>query len=163
MIYVNSRAIIERFAPNGVEVVIQLRTKAGQICYEFPGGRINPYESFFDALRREVKEETGLDIINIKGKDNCIQTESNDIFEVECFQPYAVYQTLRGPVDSMGVYFRCNAEGELLIFGDGTKDIKWVSVEELQYMLDTKNVFSDIDRAAALFYLKDSKCGKNKY
>lgn len=31
--------------------------------YHMPGGRIEPGENFEDALRREVKEETGLEIV----------------------------------------------------------------------------------------------------
>lgn len=34
--------------------------------YGLPGGRINPDESFFDALAREVAEETGLKVKPIK-------------------------------------------------------------------------------------------------
>jgi 8-oxo-dGTP diphosphatase len=30
--------------------------------YHFPGGRLNPGEAFFDGLKREVDEETGLEI-----------------------------------------------------------------------------------------------------
>jgi len=155
MIYVNSRAIIERDTSNGIEIIVQLRTKPGQLCYEFPGGRINTYESFFEAVIREVKEETGLDVVSIAGRDNCVLTKGINTFEMECFQPYAVYQTLQGPVDSMGVYFRCKAEGELLDAGDDTKDIKWVPAEYLRDMIEEKGMFSDIDRAAALYYLKD--------
>jgi 8-oxo-dGTP diphosphatase len=35
-------------------------TNAGK--WDVPGGRVNPGESFRDALLREVKEETGLDV-----------------------------------------------------------------------------------------------------
>jgi hypothetical protein len=45
---------------------------------------------------------------------------------VECLAPFAVYQTIQGPVDSMGVYFRCKAEGQLLTVGDDTESVKWV-------------------------------------
>lgn len=34
--------------------------------YGLPGGRINPAESFFDALAREIKEETGLRVEVVK-------------------------------------------------------------------------------------------------
>ena len=30
--------------------------------FEIPGGRLNPHEDIFIGLRREIKEETGLDI-----------------------------------------------------------------------------------------------------
>ena len=157
MIYVNSRAIIERLNQNKIEVIVQLRTKAGEMHYEFPGGRIDAYESFFDAVIREVKEETGLDVVRITGRDACICTEEGHTFAMECFAPYVVYQTRQGPVDTMGVYFRCAATGQLLEAGDDTRDIKWVTTEDLRSMLDTPGMFSDIDRAAALYYLKDVK------
>lgn len=35
-------------------------TKAGK--YQFPGGRIDPGEPFADGLRREIKEETGMEV-----------------------------------------------------------------------------------------------------
>ena len=35
-------------------------TKAGK--YMHPGGRVNPGEPFADGLRREIQEETGLDV-----------------------------------------------------------------------------------------------------
>lgn len=34
--------------------------------YSFPGGHVNDGESFYDCAVREVKEETGLDIENLK-------------------------------------------------------------------------------------------------
>ncbi|WP_235441385.1 NUDIX domain-containing protein [Paenibacillus sp. IHB B 3415] len=33
--------------------------------FELPGGRIEPFESLIQALIREVKEETGLDVYEI--------------------------------------------------------------------------------------------------
>jgi len=63
--YVNARAIIERQVDNDIEIVIQNRVKPNEpISIELPGGRIEPFESLIQALRREVKEETGLDLRN---------------------------------------------------------------------------------------------------
>src|SRR5690625_7729049 len=64
MIYVNVRAIIEKKGPNGTEIVIQKRVKSNetQTPYELPGGRLEKFESFIEGLKREVHEETGLQI-----------------------------------------------------------------------------------------------------
>ena len=52
--YVNARAIIEREAPSGTEIVVQTRVKPheGGTSIELPGGRVEEFESLVDALRR---------------------------------------------------------------------------------------------------------------
>ena len=152
-IYVNARAIIERIIDGRTEVVVQFNTE-DQI-HEFPGGKIEFCESFYDAVKREVKEETGLDVIEATGQDNHIIADYDTDIAVECFKPWAVYQYVKGPYDSMGVLFKCKVSGEPLAEGDGSSNIKWIGLDELQDMLDTKNCFSKASRAAAFFYLKE--------
>ena len=152
----NTRAIIERNEHNGQEILVQVRNKPheGGKSIELPGGRFEEFESLFDGLRREVREETGLELSFIEGFDTRIETNGADT-NVECMQPFAVYQTLRGPVDSMGVYFRCRAEGELLDFGDDTESPHWVTVSKIERLMnDDPNQFSFIDLAGLVFYLK---------
>lgn len=106
---------------------------------------------------REVKEETGLDVYEIEGANTRIDTIGiNPAFEVECLQPYAAYQTIKGPIDSVGYYFRCKATGDLLEAGDETADIQWIAIKELNDLF-TRNPldFSDVDRAGVKYYLKD--------
>ena len=46
----------------GDEILLQNRVKKDWKGYTLPGGHIEPEESFVDAVIREMKEETGLDI-----------------------------------------------------------------------------------------------------
>ena len=50
----------------GDELLLQNRIKKDWRGYTLPGGHIEPGESFVDAVIREMKEETGLDIANPK-------------------------------------------------------------------------------------------------
>jgi 8-oxo-dGTP diphosphatase len=158
MFLVNSRAIIERTQNGIMEIIVQTRNKPnGPKRIELPGGRIEQYESLITALIREVKEETGLDVVEIEGEDTRIDTVGMDPdFEVECIRPFGAYQTIKGPFDSVGVYFRCKAEGELLISGDETTHIRWITVDEVNRLINEDPLqFSDVDRAGIIFYIKD--------
>lgn len=119
MFYVNARAIIQREREGTTEIVIQIRNKPGEPRrWELPGGRIEKFESLTEALRREVMEETGLTVVEIEGEPMRVDTAGiNPDFEVECIQPFAAYQTIHGPIDSVGFYFRCKAEGGCLSKG----------------------------------------------
>lgn len=152
--YFNCRAIIERETPEGWEVLVQQRNKPyeGRPRIELPGGRVEEYESLIEALKREVQEETGLQVSYIEGQETRIETEGEIV--VECIRPLAAYQTLSGPVDSIGVYFRCRAEGNLLEAGDETLHTRWMSVADIAEMLnDTPEKFSFVDRAGLNFYI----------
>lgn len=160
MFFVNSRAIIERTVNGDLEIVIQTRNKTGEPkSLELPGGRIEQYESLLMALIREVKEETGLDIVEIEGEETRVDTTGIDPdFEVECIRPFSAYQTINGSFDSVGVYFRCRVQGELLTSGDATKNPRWIKVNELRRMMNEDPLqFSSVDRAGIMFYLKSSE------
>lgn len=154
--YVNARAIIEQKTADGMKILVQVRNKPyeGEKWLELPGGRVEEFESLVTALRREVREETGLEVTFIEGLDTRFETGSMDA-NVECLVPFAVYQTIRGPVDSIGIYFLCHAEGQLLITGDETENIQWVSIKQIaQWMREEPEKFDWVDRAGILFYLR---------
>ena len=47
---------------NGDRFVLQNRRKADWRGYTFPGGHVEPNESFIDSVIREMKEETGIEL-----------------------------------------------------------------------------------------------------
>lgn len=154
--HVNARAIVERDTDDGTMIIVQVRNKPYEDgkWLELPGGRIEEFESLVSALRREVREETGLEITSIEGLDTRFETGSADA-NVECLVPFAVYQTIKGPVDSMGVYFLCRAEGKLLATGDNTENIQWTPVKQIaRWAKDEPEKFGWVDRAGMLFYLR---------
>ena len=48
---------------DGNRILLQNRAKKDWQGYTLPGGHVEPGESFVDAVIREMKEETGLDIL----------------------------------------------------------------------------------------------------
>lgn len=157
MIYVNVRAFIVREREGIEEVYVQRRMKEreGACPIELPGGQLEPYESLLDCLKREVKEETGFDVVNVAKPLNYTQTSSENGFVVECMSPFAVYQTVEGPVDSMGVYFKCYVTGSALSVGDDSERVGWITREELRALVEEDRV-SAIDKAGMQFYLSDA-------
>jgi 8-oxo-dGTP diphosphatase len=131
-IYVNARAIIERKNGSETEILLQRRARAGEPeRWELPGGQINQFESVRSALEREIAEETGLRLTQVHEDDSHVLHQGEQA-TVETFEPLFAYQTLDGPVDSLGFYFRCSVQGEVIDVGDDAKQPTWFEVRDLK-------------------------------
>lgn len=86
-------AIIEKIINNEKYILIQTRQKEDGAetngMLEIPAGKIREYENIFEALKREVKEETGLTITKILGEDRQIANLIGGN-EVISYTPYCV-------------------------------------------------------------------------
>lgn len=131
-------AIIESEIDGEDKILIQQRSKnpiEGTGVYEIPAGKIREYENIFDCLRREVKEETGLDIIKIFGEEETIEIIKND-YRVINYQPFCCSQNTDGVYPIMVHTFICSAKGELLKKSSESKNIRWVNMKELTALLE---------------------------
>ena len=128
-------AIIEKIVNNEKYILIQTRQKEDGAetngMLEIPAGKIREYENIFRALRREVKEETGLTITKILGEDRQISNliGSNEVIS---YTPYCVTQNLSGAYSIILNTFLCEAEGELLTETNESQNIHWMKIEELK-------------------------------
>ncbi|MGE5673803.1 MAG: NUDIX domain-containing protein [Mycobacterium leprae] len=153
--YVNARAFIERMTDQGTQLLLQFRDRPDEPRrLELPGGTLEEYEPILDGLAREIREETGLQVSRILD-DTGWTVWDGESTQVECLKPFFVYQTLNGPIDSTGFFFRCEAEGELTSAGDWASGHTWVGVSELEERFRTApGEFHWLTQAALAHYFR---------
>ena len=136
-------AIIERFNQDGqIEILLQERWKplvspqyAGML--ELPAGGIDPYEGVTNALRREIKEETSLILVEIIGAEEGDIINPREGDKARIFRPWLCQEVLetRDGLPWVGFVFRCRVEGELKLNSDEARNPIWVTVNKLKDML----------------------------
>ena len=130
-------AIIEREKKGKKQIVVQIREKLTDKRYsgsiEVPGGKFRAFEDIFETLRREVKEECGLEIAFIDGEQVRIDYPNRQDVSSEII-PFCVTQMKNGPF--IGLIFLCRASGELLQKTNETKEAQWMDVNELKKIVD---------------------------
>lgn len=119
-------------------ILTQTRIKLHAPCenglLEIPAGKIRAFESIFDTLKREIKEETGLDVVEILGENQSTVYEENS-YKVINFMPFSCSQNLVGEYPIMVFVFICRVEGELLPFSDESKNYEWIPISEIKRIL----------------------------
>ena len=126
-------AIIRRSINNEPHILIQTRNKANDCgtngLLEIPAGKVREYENLYSALRREVREETGLIVTRIEGEDKAFRSSFEHT--TICAQPFCINQNLSGAYSIILSVFLCEADGEPLTETDETCNIHWMKEAEL--------------------------------
>lgn len=117
--------------------MVQVRSKSTDVVYsgsiEIPGGKFRAFEDIYETLRREAREECGLEITFIEGEDKRKDySNRNDISTL--IEPFCVTQMQNGPF--AGLIFRCKAKGKPVQKTSETKEARWMDVDELKELVN---------------------------
>jgi 8-oxo-dGTP diphosphatase len=110
------------FIQSGTVLMIHKMTGPEPDCWDLPGGGLQPGEPMIQALKREIREETGLRDVRV----------GNLLTLVEGFFP-----NWRGRLlHSLSIIYECAVEGESVVYstGDrevGAKGVQWLPVTAL--------------------------------
>ena len=130
-------AIIEREHEGKKQIMVQIRDKTSDSVYkdvvEIPGGKFRAFEDVYETLKREVKEECGLDIVFVENEEDRKDYENRGDLS-SLLNPYCVTQMHGGPF--IGLIFKCKATGEPVEKTSETKEARWMDVGELKDLVE---------------------------
>lgn len=156
-------AIIERHKNGVTEILIQTRWKLQKDpiysgTFEFPVGTLDmPYENIFDALAREINEETGLKLKTVIEHSKTEIIRSNKEDAVFGFRPFCCTQQLKNGKPWIGFVFICEVEDtEPYPCSDESKDIKWIKASEIkQLFIQSPECLFTLELPAWEYYFKE--------
>jgi len=134
-------AIIEREHNGEKEILVQTRWKPDRDplysgTLEIPAGGMHVYENVYDAVKREVLEETGLQVTSFYPdiRTKIYAPKDDDCF---AFVPFCCQQHLKGGLPRVGFVFVCQVEdAEPVPQYDEVRDIRWMKVTELRKIVE---------------------------
>ncbi|MEA3429805.1 MAG: NUDIX hydrolase [Nanoarchaeota archaeon] len=139
--------IIERVKKGETEVLVQTRWKPQDDpkysgLFELPGGKVRKFENIFKCLKREVYEETGLNVVKVTSeKTKKYSVKKDGAF---AFKPFCCIQQVKAGRPWIGFVFVVEVSGRLKKNGDDTKDVHWIKKKDLKTIFDKtpKEIFT---------------------
>lgn len=130
--------ILEKEIDGRLHILLQERSKTEAPqesgLLETPAGKMRAGEDVFAALRREVKEETGLHITHIFNEEQA-ETYAAHGYKTNRVTPFSCTQNMKAGYPIMVLLFRCRVRGTLLSKSDEAQNFQWIAVEALQALL----------------------------
>lgn len=154
-------AIIERTNKGEKEILLQTRWKPGvDLVYtgtlEIPAGKIESYEDVYQAIKREVKKETGLSITKFTPeiKTKIFSSQKDGAF---AFVPFCCQQQLKNGLPLIGFVFICEARGKIKAAKSEARAPFWIKVTALRKIVkeSPKKIFT-LQLPALAYYLERS-------
>lgn len=135
-------ALIERDHGGHKQILVQTRWKPDRDpeysgTLEIPAGWIDEYEDVHEALRREIKEETGLTVTQII-PDRRTATHSPREDGAFAFESFCCQQMIQGGRPYVGFVFLCRVrDEEPREQKEETRDVRWMDAEELRSLFES--------------------------
>ena len=117
------------------ELLLQRRDKAEVVRgrLEIPSGRWRAGETPWEALCREVAEETGLTLLSMAGGGRRLEPEPGR--PVHLVEPSAIVVGAAGAYPALVVAFTCVAEGQPRARAGETADPRWYTLDEVRALM----------------------------
>ena len=118
------------------EVLLQRRDKPGESVrglLELPGGRWRAGETALEALTREVKEETGLDLVDDMTSSRRYENNAKRPFVIT--YPVAVSTGVEGAYPALHIAYLATATGTLRGEPGESADPRWYTLDETEALL----------------------------
>jgi ADP-ribose pyrophosphatase len=101
---------------------------------KIPAGKIREFENIYDCLRREIMEETRLEVVKIQEEEETAIFEGQD-YRILSYEPFVKSQNTAGNYPIMVQVFICSVQGTLAEHTNETRHLRWLPVEKLEQLL----------------------------